>query len=398
MTPDTWVVRRIGDVCRQVSVRSRAADLPILSVSKDLGIVLQSEKFKRRIASDDTSNYKRVRFGQFVYDPMLLWAGNVGRQQRVDEGIVSPAYTVFEIFGEVDGDYLECFLKHSEMLEVYKKISRGTNVRRQKALFSDFSSLPIPLPVLAEQRKIAAIILSVDNAIKITQSVVEQLLVVKKAMMAELLTRGLPGRHTRFKATDIGDIPDEWEVARVADCCVIRNDLRKPINQAEREKLRGPYPYYGPTKAMDSISEYRLDGTFALIGEDGDHFLKFNRWRMTQLISGQFNVNNHAHVIAGTARCRTEWFATFFQHRDITPRLTRQGANRYKLRKTTLEELQIPLPSVHEQMSICELLAAADAETASEEAWLGGLRNVRSALMSGLLTGELRATLDEATR
>src|SRR5450759_2912922 len=215
MTPDGWRIRAIGDFAQQISDRAGAEELPILSVSKDLGIVLQTEKFKRRIASDDTSNYKRVRFDQFVYDPMLLWAGNVGRQRRVPEGLVSPAYTVFEIGADVDPDFLLYFLKRPEMLYVYKGISRGTNVRRQKALFSDFAALSFPFPSPAEQRKIAAILSSVDDAIEASQGVIAQIQVVKKAIMADLLTKGLPGRHKKFKKTEVGEVPEEWEVCSI---------------------------------------------------------------------------------------------------------------------------------------------------------------------------------------
>ena len=61
--------------------------------------------------------------------------------------------------------------------------------------------------------------------------------------------------------------------------------------------MQGAYPYYGPTSVLDFISEHRLDGEYVLIGEDGDHFLKYSKWNMTQLVSGKFNVNNHAHVM-----------------------------------------------------------------------------------------------------
>ena len=62
-------------------------------------------------------------------------------------------------------------------------------------------------PSLREQRKIAAILSSVDDAIEKTQAVIDQVQVVKRGLMQELLTRGLPGRHTRFKQTEIGEVP-----------------------------------------------------------------------------------------------------------------------------------------------------------------------------------------------
>ena len=78
-----------------------------------------------------------------------------------------------------------------------------------------FEQFGLPLPPLPEQRKIAAILSSVDDAIEASQAVIDQLQVVKKAMMAELLTKGLPGRHKKFKNTEIGEVPVEWTVCTI---------------------------------------------------------------------------------------------------------------------------------------------------------------------------------------
>lgn len=123
----------------------------------------------------------------------------------------------------------------------------------------------------------------------------------------------------------------------------------------------GPYPYYGPTGQLDSIADYRLDGTFALIGEDGDHFLDVVRKPQTILVSGRLNVNNHAHVIESTRLCCAEWFYNYFLHRSLKPHLTRQGAGRYKLNKAALRALEIVLPPLHEQVAINRLLLDWDA-------------------------------------
>lgn len=119
--------------------------------------------------------------------------------------------------------------------------------------------------------------------------------------------------------------------------------------------MDGPYPYYGPTGQLDSIADFRLDGTFALIGEDGDHFLDVEKKPQTILVSGKFNVNNHAHVIESTNLCSAEWFYNYFRHRSLTPFLTRQGAGRYKLNKAALQEIPIVLPPPEEQGTINEL-------------------------------------------
>lgn len=75
----------------------------------------------------------------------------------------------------------------------------------------DFFAAPLPLPPLPEQRKIAAILSSVDEAIQATQAVIGQTRRVKEGLLQDLLTRGIG--HTRFKQTEIGEIPESWEVS-----------------------------------------------------------------------------------------------------------------------------------------------------------------------------------------
>lgn len=158
----------------------------------------------------------------------------------------------------------------------------------------------------------------------------------------------------------VSSIPDNWQITHVGESCSIRNDLRKPISVEERSLIQGDYPYYGPTGVLDYIDEYSIEGEFALIGEDGDHFLKPEKKNQTIYVQGKFNVNNHAHLIESTVVCSAQWFALFFKHRNITNFLSRQGANRYKLNKATLEKLPILLPPPLEQNAVVHLLSTWD--------------------------------------
>src|SRR5690242_70424 len=66
----------------------------VLSVSESLGIVPQTKLFKKRIALEDISAYKRVQFGDIAYNPFLLWNGAAGVCFEAAGGCVSPAYQV----------------------------------------------------------------------------------------------------------------------------------------------------------------------------------------------------------------------------------------------------------------------------------------------------------------
>lgn len=155
-------------------------------------------------------------------------------------------------------------------------------------------------------------------------------------------------------------VPNGWRLSSVGEACVVRNDLRLPLSVETRSTMQGEYPYFGPTGVIDYLDEFRVEGEFALIGEDGDHFLDTKKKRQTVRVSGRFNVNNHAHLIESGTGCSVDWFCYFFQHRDISHSLTRQGAGRYKLTKQALEKLPILLPPRTEQRKISAILRTWD--------------------------------------
>ncbi len=192
-----------------------------------------------------------------------------------------------------------------------------------------------------------------------------------------------------YKQTEVGVIPEEWEVEAVGDAFEIRNQLRLPLSQTVRERMVGSYPYYGPTSVQGWINEYRVEGEHALIGEDGDHFLKWRDQAMTLLVTGKFNVNNHAHIVKGTKNL-TSWFFWFFANRDISSYLTRQGAGRYKLTKATLLTLPCPVPPLPEQRAIATALSDVDGLLGGLDRLIAKKRDLKQAAMQQLLTGQTR--------
>lgn len=193
-----------------------------------------------------------------------------------------------------------------------------------------------------------------------------------------------------YKQTEVGSIPEDWKITTVGDAFEIHNTLRFPISNAVRATMPGPYPYYGPTSIQGYINEYRVEGEYALIGEDGDHFLKWQTQPMTLLVHGKFNVNNHAHLVRGTKNL-TSWFYYYFSHRDLTPFLTRQGASRYKLTKKKLGVLPCAIPVENaEQAVIAEALSDADALIESMDQLIAKKRQIKQGAMQALLTGKRR--------
>lgn len=177
-----------------------------------------------------------------------------------------------------------------------------------------------------------------------------------------------------------------WKLSTVGTAAEICNNFRFPINEEVRGGMTGEYPYYGPTGVLAHINEYRVEGEFTLIGEDGDHFLKFRDKAMTLLVSGKFNVNNHAHLLRGGAGCITKWLFYFYMHADLSPLLTRQGVGRFKLTKEALSKLPLLLPPLPEQRKIADILTTWDDALEKLDALISAKERRKKALMQQLLT------------
>ena len=251
-----------------------------------------------------------------------------------------------------------------------------------------------------EQSKIAEILSTVDRAIEQTEALIAKQQRIKTGLMQDLLTRGIDEHGNlrseqthQFKDSPLGRIPVEWETKKLGNISEVCNNFRKPIAALVRENMKGGYPYYGPTGVLDYIDEYRVDGKFVLIGEDGDHFLKFKTQEMTLLVEGKYNVNNHAHILRGKGNVLTEWLHLFFLHRDITLHLTRQGAGRFKLNKAALLELPLVAPKdPSEQARILKVMNTLRSNQVNSIENLNKLKSQKNALMQDLLSGKKRVT------
>lgn len=258
---------------------------------------------------------------------------------------------------------------------------------------STFSNFEILVPPLLEQQKIADILSSVDEAISKTEAIIEKTEKVKKGLMKELLTKGI--RHTKFKKTEIGEIPVEWEIKTIEECCTVLDNKRVPLSSKVREKMQGNVPYYGATGVVDYVNDFIFDDEIVLIGEDGDHFRKYKDWSMTNLVKGKCWVNNHAHVLkANNVLVSNEWIYRFLEHRDLSPYLSIQGATRLKLTQQNLRMIKVAIPKKDEQSKICSTLSKISNRIESEKQKLNQFQTLKKGLMQDLLTGGVRVKLD----
>jgi len=153
---------KLGDLIEPAPVRRAGQrQFHILSMTMHRGLVEQSGKFKKRIASANTSSYKVVSHGQFVVG-FPIDEGVLSFQTLYPEAIVSPAYGVWNLKEQVSSRYLERYLRSPQALTYYASKLRGTTARRRSLPNDTFLALTVPLPSVAEQQKIADVLDKVD--------------------------------------------------------------------------------------------------------------------------------------------------------------------------------------------------------------------------------------------
>ena len=308
----------------------------------------------------------------------------------------------------LDGQYLHYALLADAAKRQFQMYANG--ITRFGLRAADIGRVAIPLPPLPEQRKIAAILSSVDDAIEKTRAVIDQVQVVKRGLMQELLTRGLPGRHTRFKQTEIGEIPRSWRVASLADCGAMVTS-----------GSRGWAKYYSNTGtlflritnlARDTI-RLQLDDIKHVALPAGSAESRRTRVHAGDLVIsitadlgmvgvipegiGEAYVNQHLALVRLPEHELRPEFAAYFLTADISrrrfTRLNDSGA-KAGLNLPTIMKLTVPQPPRDEQDAIVRILSATEDRLEVESRKLDGLRVAKSALTSVLLTGELRVTPD----
>ena len=150
----------LGELLEPAQVkRAGSTELPVLSMTMHEGLVTQSDRFKKRIASLDTSEYKVVKRGQLVVG-FPIDEGVLDFQMQHDEAVVSPAYGIWNVRDDtlVDRSYLKLFLTSPRAITYYTGKMKGSTARRRSLPASEFRAMPVPLPTLPEQRRIAAIL------------------------------------------------------------------------------------------------------------------------------------------------------------------------------------------------------------------------------------------------
>lgn len=153
--PNHWVVEKIKYHLKYRGNRN-PGNVQVLSVYREYGVVPKdSRDDNHNVTSEDTSNYRYVRVGDFVINKMKAWQGSMAISDY--EGIVSPAYYVYEFSDEdFNKKYFHYLLRNKMYATEFLRVSGGIRVGQWDLSAYDFENTMVPIPPIGEQKKIAA--------------------------------------------------------------------------------------------------------------------------------------------------------------------------------------------------------------------------------------------------
>lgn len=162
------------------------ANLPLLSITADRGVIFQSESEKRDISNDDKSKYKHICPNDIGYNTMRMWQGRCALSSL--EGIVSPAYTIITPNKDINPYYMEMLFKQPFTIYCFWTHSQGLVNDTLNCKFPDFSQIKVTIPNFEEQNAISQFFKGINHEIELCTQKLNSLLLQKKGLMQVLLT------------------------------------------------------------------------------------------------------------------------------------------------------------------------------------------------------------------
>lgn len=235
-----WEVKTLGEVASKVNRRNRDLEVSrILTNSATEGVIDQEEYFDRSIAvKENTDNYHIVELDDFVYNPRISASAPVGpiSINKIDRGIMSPLYTIFK-FHSGHIPFYEQYFKTNIWHPYLKSIANfGARFDRMNITTEGFFNMPLLLPSLAEQKKIASCLSEMDETISLQERKVEALKIHKQGLMQQLF----PQNGESIPRLRFSGFTGEWEEKLFSDVC---NTVTPPLKLQSRDyQKEGEYP------------------------------------------------------------------------------------------------------------------------------------------------------------
>jgi restriction endonuclease S subunit len=435
-----------------------AGDYPIVQIGELASSISDTHKFgKEQLIFLNTSDILHGKFLHRTYSAVKDWPGQAKKSIRkhdilfseirpangrwayvaddADDFVVSTKLMVIRAKQDrLFPKFLYQFLTSSEITKWLQHLAESRSGTFPQITFDQVATLELPLPPLAEQKAIAAVLGALDDKIELNRRMNATLEAMARALFQSWFidfdpvrqnmdrnqpstrpsghpsptgrrdgdegTEGLlDGRQPpnldpataalfpgSFQDSPIGHIPTGWRAAHLGDVVEVFDSKRVPLSGREREQRKGKYPYHGAASVMDYVDDFLFDGIYTLMGEDGS-VINGDGTPVMQYVWGKFWVNNHVHVLRGKNGICTEHLLLHLKNSNIAAFVT--GAVQPKLNQGNMNRIPFTLPPKEIGEAFAKTIEPLFAQIRANTDQSRTLATLRDTLLPKLLSGEL---------
>ena len=181
IVPSDWEITKLSSISTHVTKKNNDGRVQTtLTNSATQGVIMQTDYFDKEISNrDNITGYYVVQEDDYIYNPRISVSapcGPINTSHFVENGIVSPLYTVFRMNeGLQKNRYIEFYLKSSFWHRYMCGVANyGARHDRMNITNDDLFGMPVPFPPLPEQQRIAEILSAQDKLIALKEKLIEE--------------------------------------------------------------------------------------------------------------------------------------------------------------------------------------------------------------------------------
>lgn len=362
-------------------------------------------KSQKEVEVDD-GKYKILGTGGVIgYTNDFLWNKQsvlIGRKGTIDKPqyIEEPFWTVDTLFyTKINENYIaKWFYYYLDNIDL-KKYNEATGVPSLSV--ANLNTIRLATPTIKEQEKIASILSTVDEQIDNVDALIEKNKELKKGLMQTLLTKGIG--HKKFKKTEIGEIPEAWEVVKFKE---ITDILRCGVASTPTYVENGI-----PFLSAQNVNNEKLSlHKYNFISEDYHKQLTKNdkpqkgdilysrvgaNYGIAAVVDIDFEFS--VYVSLTLIRMKNEYDSRFYKYLLNSTIIRKQadigvfqGGGVPNLNVKVVEKFNVVVPPKYEQIKIATILSEVDEKIEEYENKKQKLEELKKGLMQQLLTGKIR--------
>ena len=283
--------------------------------------------------------------------------------------------------------------------EDLSKLNRGTGIPGLNR--DDVYALKRWIPCVSEQRDIAVVLDAIDEAIENNETVIAAAETLRQTLVDELLTRGVPGWHTKWKSVPrIGEIPANWQMTRLGDVAEVIGGSTP--SRASDDHWGGAMPWVTPSELTELPSRYlttsRETVTNTGMKTAGLKVIPAGSVLMTSratigavaINTVPVTTNQGFQSLVVKPGCHGLWlyYCILAMRSELHRRAS--GSTFLEISGDSVRKLPVLLPTLQEQQAIAEALGGVDTRIEEAREEREALALLKTSAAKALLTGSVR--------